>query len=313
MAKEKSKGFALKYKVGAAVAGVIGIAGSVIYSLAYKKYYDKEVMHYNSMKAVYLYGVLIAVSLLVALCTAIVLRKHLSRTPSELAQGGASQFFRFLSGFLFVGLFVYSLVRGHWSSGSVYDKISLWLMPFVGLSMAVGATSLRKKWVGCLTSLLPVIWTGVLIFGYYFSREDMPINSPEKSLTNVVIAVLLLFLLSESRDCLDDLNPVLCVFATVSAAFVGGAVSITRIIMHFTCGLNHPTLTVSALFLSLALCAAARIPDVAAALREEPIVVLDKLLNGENEEGGDEKSEDTDVAEESEENAEDAVPDKDDE
>lgn len=295
MPKEKSKDFALKYKVGAAVAGVAGIAGSVIYSLAYKKYYDKEVMHYSSAKAVYLYGALIAVSLLVALLTAVALRKHLSRTPSELAQGGATQFFRFLSGFLFAGLFVYSLVRGQWTSASVYDKISLWLMPFVGAGMVLGATSLRKKWIGCLSSLLPVIWTGVLIFGYYFSREDMPINSPEKNLTNVVIAALLLFLLSESRDCLDDLNPVLCVFATISAAFVGGAVSISRIIMHFVCGLGHPTLMINVLFLSLALCAAARIPDVASALREEPVAVLDKLLNGEG--GEDEETETAEYAE----------------
>ena len=280
MAKEKRPDHSKKFAVGTAVAGLLGIAGAAAYSPIYRRYYDAEVMHYSSAKAVYLFGFIIAASLLAALLTAVVLRKNLSRSPSELGMSGASRFFRFLSGFLFVGLFIYALVKGGWASESVYDKVSLWLMPFVGISMVVGTTSLRKKWVGCLTSLLPVIWTGVLVFGYYFSRADLPINSPEKNLTNVVIAALLLFLLSESRDCLDDLNPVLCIFSTVSAAFVAGTVSIARIVMHFACGLDHPTLIVNILFLSMALCAAARIPDVESALKEKPIDVLDELLNG---------------------------------
>ena len=301
MAKEKRPGYSTKFAVGAAVAALLGIAGAAAYSPIYRRYYDAEVMHYSSAKAVYLFGFIIAASLLAALLTAVVLRKNLSRSPSELRMGGASQFFRFLSGFLFVGLFVYSLVKGGWASGSVYDKISLWLMPFAGIAMAVGATALRKKWAGCLVSLLPVIWTGVLIFGYYFSRADMPINAPEKNLTNVVIAALLLFLLSESRDCLDDLNPILCMFATVSAAFVAGTVSIARIVLHFACGLDHPTLMINILFLSLALCAAARIPDVASALREKPIAVLDELLNGGGEEEEDESEPPVEKTEEVEE------------
>ncbi len=284
MSTKKTPLFALKYKIGIALAAVLGITGSVIYSIAYSNFYDKKSMHYTSTPALYIFGILICASLLAALLTACVLRKNLARTPSEIKMSVASKFFRIAAGLVFAVFFVYSLVKGHWNVYTSFGRTLIVLSPFASASMIAGATSLRKKWPEILLSLIPVIWTGVLIFGYYFSRQSMPINSPEKSLTNVVIAALLLFLLSESRDSLDDVNPVLCIFSTASATFVAGTVSIARIILRLTCRLNHPTLKINVIFLAISLYAAARLLDVLDALRERPAVVIDRLMNGDGEE-----------------------------
>ena len=64
MAKEKRPDHSKKFAVGTAVAGFLGIAGAAAYSPIYRRYYDAEVMHYSSAKAVYLFGLFIAASLL---------------------------------------------------------------------------------------------------------------------------------------------------------------------------------------------------------------------------------------------------------
>ena len=108
-----------------------------------------------------------------------------------------------------------------------------------------------------------------MIFSYYFDMTHMPINSPEKSITNVALSVLILFFLSETRETIGITNPTLTVFSAVSTAFITGALAISRIVLFFTDSLLYPSFIENALMLSISLYAFSKIFDIGKSIPAE--------------------------------------------
>ena len=120
-------------------------------------------------------------------------------------------------------------------------------------AMILRATTWGSGVGGTILSLFPAVFTGLLIFIYYFDMTTAPINSPEKGMTNVLLSIVLLFFLGESRDRLGKISPVLAVFTRIAAAFITLPVAAVRVILRFTSQLESPPFIVNALLISVGL------------------------------------------------------------
>lgn len=241
------------FPAGVALSAVLGIAGAVVYCFAYALSYEKEIMHYKTgSPLIVVAGALIALSAAVALALGIASRGTGAARQVRMEHEG-SAFFPLLTGLLFIGYAVSVIISSRGFPGTRLEVLALLASFPSAAAMILRATRYGSRAVGQIASLFPILFSGLLIFVYYFDFTTAPINSPEKGLTNVMLSVAIVFFISDSRDRIDRVSPVLAVFSRTVAAFILGPLSVARIVLRLTSGLEHPAFIVNALTLSVAL------------------------------------------------------------
>ncbi|MBQ6263308.1 MAG: hypothetical protein IJK58_07330 [Clostridia bacterium] len=251
--RPEPKGSPVLFRVCSVVSAIFGIAGAIVYFFAYVNDYEPGIMHFRTGSyLIVLAGCLIAASALSALVAGIASRGTGAASRIEFP-GASAVFFTFLSGLLFAAYVVSVLISSRGLPGGVLEKIALFVAAVSAVAMILRATTWGSGSGGAILSLFPVIFTGLLIFIYYFDMTTAPINSPEKGMTNVLLSVVLLFFLGDTRDRIDRISPVLAVFTRVSAAFIALPVAAVRIVLRFTSQLESPPFIVNALLISVGL------------------------------------------------------------
>ncbi len=241
------------FRICAVISAILGVAGAPVYFFAYVKDYEPEIMHFRSGSYLILIaGSLIALSAVLALIAGIASRG--TAASRRIGFPGASAvFFTFLPGLLFVAYFISVIISSRGLPGGTLEKIALFAALFSAAAMILRATTWGSGTGGAILSLFPAIFTGLLIFVYYFDMTTAPINSPEKGMTNVILSIVLLFFLGDSRDRIGRISPTLAVFTRISAAFIAAPVAAARVVLRFTSGLESPPFIVNVLIISVGL------------------------------------------------------------
>ena len=172
---------------------------------------------------------------------------------------------------MFIGYFTASVVSPSNDFNTIFSK----MCPIAGLLCAIPAfcrafDKTRGGALHCYTSFIPIAWTAFIIFRYYFDMTHMPINSPEKNVTNVALALLILFFLSETRELIGRTNQILSIFSAISAAFVTGTITVARIVLFFTDEIPYPLFIENAMILSVSLYAMTKVFDIRANISQRP-------------------------------------------
>ncbi|MBR3639837.1 MAG: hypothetical protein IKN50_04445 [Clostridia bacterium] len=251
--RPEPKGNPALFRVCSVISAILGVAGAVVYFFAYVNDYEPVIMHFRTGSYLILIaGALIAASALSALVAGIASRGTGAARRIEFP-GASAVFFTFLPGLLFAAYFVSVLTSSRGLPDGVLEKIALFVAVVSAAAMILRATTWGSGAGGAILSLFPAIFTGLLIFIYYFDMTTAPINSPEKGMTNVLLSVVLLFFLGDTRDRIDRISPVLAVFTRVSAACIALPVAAVRVILRFTAQLESPPFIVNALLISVGL------------------------------------------------------------
>ena len=289
--RPEPKGNPLLFRVCAAISAILGIAGAVLYFFAYVNDYEPGIMHFRTGSYLILIaGGLIAGSALSALVAGIASRGTGAARKIEFP-GASAVFFTFLPGLLFAAYVVSVLVTSRGLPEGVLAKIALVAAALSAAAMILRATTWGSGVGGSILSLFPAVFTGLLIFIYYFDMTTAPINSPEKGMTNVLLSIALLFFLGDSRDRLGKISPVLAVFTRIAAAFITLPVAAARVILRFTSQLESPPFIVNALLISVGLFALyllvltgrairAGKPEAGPESEDEPIIQSDTEQKG---------------------------------
>ena len=289
--RPEPKGNPALFRICAVISAVLGIAGAVVYFFAYVNDYEPGIMHFRTgSPLIIIAGCLIAASAMSALTAGIASRGTGAARRIELP-GASAVFFTFLPGLLFVAYVVSTLISSQGLPEGVLAKIALAAAAVSAAAMILRATTWGSGVGGTILSLFPAVFTGLLIFIYYFDMTTAPINSPEKGMTNVLLSVVLLFFLGDSRDRLGKISPVLATFTRIAAAFITLPVAAARVILRFTSQLESPPFIVNALLISVGLFALYLLVLTGRAVRagkpetepdpeEEPIIQSDTEQKG---------------------------------
>ncbi len=241
------------FRICAVIAAILGVAGAAVYFFAYVKDYEPEIMHFRTGSCLILIaGCLIAASALSALIAGIASRGTGAARRIEFP-GASAIFFTFLPGLLFAAYVASTVITYRGMPGGVLEIIALFAAAVSAVALILRATTWGSGVGGAILSLFPAIFTGLLIFIYYFDMTTAPINSPEKGMTNVLLSAVLLFFLGDTRDRIERISPVLAVFTRVTASFIVTPVAAVRVILRFTSQLESPPFIVNALLISVGL------------------------------------------------------------
>ncbi len=235
------------YGIAATLAGLLGVIGAIIYSIAYSKDYEPEIMHYRSGSVlIVVAGALLICSVVAALVCGILMRRSAARL-SLTVKGSSAVFFSFFTGLMFFAYAVSVIISSKGFPGGRLEIIAFLASIVAGFAMLVRTLKDKMKIPGAILSLFPTVFCVALIFIYYFDLTSAPINSPEKGMTNVVLSAAVLFFIGDSRDRLDRSTAAFAVFSRFVAAFIVAPTALVRIVLGFTSGLSHPPFIVNVL------------------------------------------------------------------
>lgn len=239
--------------IGSAIAAVLGTVGAVIYYIAYITSYEADIMHYRAgSREIIAAGCLICGAVVAALAAAIASRKTAAREQLPV-KGDGGLFFSLFTALMFAAYVVSTIVSNKGLPTGALEIATLAAAVVAAAAMILRTSRVGTGASGVILSLFPMAHSALLIFVYYFDLSSAPINSPEKGLTNVLLSISLLLFMSDSRDRLGRISPVLAVFTRITAAFVLGPAAAARIALRFTAGLSHPPFIVNVLLFSVAL------------------------------------------------------------
>ena len=271
---KQKKGFSPKTKVaaGALVCAALSAAASTLYFIAYHSgVYEKDLHHYQSGSALPIaFSLLFLLSAVVSFATALWV-KGAAREDEPVLPDPSVSFGIFLVAFMFIGYFIasfYSLTPLPEEVG--FGDVCTRLCPFIGLLSAVpficdGSGRMRRTTLHRAATVLPVIWGSLLMFKYYFDLKEMPLNDPELILTDVSIAAVILFFLTESRRALVISSPFKNTAASFLTVFLTLPVAVARVILFKTDSFDIPLLMENILLASIGIFALIRIVNDAGA------------------------------------------------
>lgn len=251
---------------GALICSALSAAAAALYFIAYHTgIYERDIHHYAKSSPIpAAVAILLFLSFAVSIITALSVKKSDWNNSADLPSPSVS-FGAYLTAFMFIGYFIASLYS--WAPlpedvgfGDICSRVCI----FLGLLSAVpficdGSGRVRRGSFHRAMSFFPVIWGAFLMFKYYFDLKEIPLNDPELILTDISIAAVVLFFLTESRRALDITSPFKNTAASFLASFIALPISAVRILLCKTDSLSLPDMMENILLASIGIFAVLRI------------------------------------------------------
>ncbi len=249
--------------VGSVSAIITALIAAALYIFSYITYYESDIHHYKAGEITTVaFGVLFAISFVINAVSSVVLRKNTTLRESE--NTGFDTFAFSFAALMFVldGIMAISSVSSVQFAtklGEISTKLTIPLAFLAAVPFVMAISSKRNSTLHRIFSLFPVLWGVFEIFKYYFDISDLPLNSPELTLTIVSLCAAVLFFLAYARETLGIGSAAISLFGSVAAISLSGFIALSRTVLFFTNNVEIVSLSENLALVSIAIMAAARL------------------------------------------------------